>query len=62
MCNMISKESMQRGISRVASGRSNVTMNSRTATGKCFTAFGVKTITISRDRVAEAGREVMKRR
>ena len=59
---MISKESMQRGISRVASGRSNVSMNSRTATGKCFTAFGVKTMTISRDQIAEAGREVMKKR
>ena len=62
MCNIISKESMQRGISRVASGRSNVNMNGNTATGKCFTAFGVKTITISRDQVTKAGREVMKRR
>lgn len=62
MCNIISKESMQRGISRVASGRSNVSMNSSTATGKCYTMFGVKTITVSRDRVAQAGREVMSRR
>lgn len=53
---------MARGIERVASGRSNVSMDSRMATGKCFTTFGIKTITISRERVTEVGREVMKRR
>lgn len=62
MCNGISKESLSKGIHRVSSGRSNVSVNNRVATGKCFTAFGVKTITVSHERVAEAGRIVLKSR
>lgn len=62
MCNGISKESLARGIQRVASGRSNVSIHNHVATGKCFTAFGVKTITVSQSSVAAAGRTVLKNR
>ncbi len=62
MCNGISKESLAKGIHRVSSGRSNVSISNRVATGKCFTAFGVKTITVAQGSVAAAGRTVLKNR
>ena len=60
MCRVISRESMARGIRRVASGHSKASINSYEATGKFVTPFGVRTVTVSRDKVANAGRKVLK--
>lgn len=62
MCQVISRESMSRGIKRVASGHSKATINSNEATCKFITPFGVQTVTISRDKVAKAGRAVLQSR
>lgn len=62
MCKVISRESMERGIRRVATGRSNVSLNRSAATGRFSTPFGVRTVTVSRDQVAKAGRAVLQTR
>lgn len=59
MC-VISKSSMARGIHKVASGRSKVSINSHEATGRVNTPFGVHTVKVSRDRVVSAGCKVLK--
>lgn len=59
MC-VISKSSMYKGIQRVASGHSKVSINSCEATGRFTTPFGVQTITVSRDKIITAGKEVLK--
>lgn len=59
MC-CISKSSMAKGIHRVASGHSNVSINSHEATGKFVTPFGTHTVKVSRDKVVSAGRMVLK--
>ena len=61
MC-IISKSSMDKGIHRVASGRSNVSINGHEATGRFITPFGVHTVIVSRDKVVSAGKEVLKAR
>lgn len=59
MC-CISKSSMTKGILRVSSGHSYVSINSHEATGRFVTPFGTHTIKVSLDRVISAGRNALK--